>query len=332
MSIAGAVRGAQAAERAGLESVWVSEQVAHRDSISTAAAVLAATRRIRVIPMALSPLTRHPITIAAAIAALAEWKPGRVGVVIGPGAPRGLRSLGIAADGLAGRVTDAAEMVRQWLGGSAPAGMPPLRFAPRERVPVYLTATRPAMLRAAARFDGVVLSGGLSPDSVRWSLDIHGSRPDPDIENVGPRPAPGSRGAPRLRRSVPSAGGLGGPSRPPIFSVSAIIVVARGASEQSAVGVLRDFVVAGLGALHHRAVAEASAPALAPALAALAAGDTSGAARAVTDGVAREHGMVAGNDRVSRLTTWRSAGVDLPVLWPVGGDESWRWLSELLRA
>jgi 5,10-methylenetetrahydromethanopterin reductase len=313
MPIARAVRGAQAAERAGLESVWVSEQVGHRDAISTAAAVLAATRRIRVIPMALSPFTRHPVTIAAAIAALAEWKPGRVGVAVGPGAPGGLRSLGIAPDGVVTRVAAAAESVRRWLDGAAPDGMPPLRFATRARVPVYLTATRPAMLRAAARFDGVVLSGGLAPASVRWSTAILEGRPRETPEPMCP--LSGRAGA-RAERAA----------------VAAMIVVARGDASRDGQAVLQEFVVAGLRAPHHRAVAQASAPALATALAALAAGDTATADRAVTGAVAREHGLVAGDDGLSRLAAWRAAGVDLPVLWPVGGDGTWRWLSELVGA
>jgi hypothetical protein len=110
-----------------------------------------------------------------------------------------------------------------------------------------------------------------------------------------------------------------------------MVVVARGDGERDGRTVLRDFVLAGLREPHHRAVAEASAPALGPALAALAAGDTAAAARAVTDGVAREHGLVASDDGVSRLAAWRAAGVDLPVLWPVGGDGGWRWVSEIAR-
>ena len=149
------------------------------------------------------------------------------------------------------------------------------------------------MLRAARGFDGVVLSGGLGPDAVRWSRAHLG--------DAGPTPRP---------------------------EVVAIVLLARPAGERPPVDVLRDFVVAALGAPHHRAVAAATAPDLAPALAALAAGDRASARQAVSDTIARGHGLVSDEDTEPGLAPWRAAGVDLPVLWPLGDHDGWRWLAK----
>jgi hypothetical protein len=44
----------------------------------------------------------------------------------------------------------------------------------------------------------------------------------------------------------------------------------------------------------------------------------------------RRHGIEQGEDVHNRLAEWRAAGVDLPVLWPVGpGAHDFGWLETL---
>ena len=291
--MAEAVWAAQTAESAGFESVWISDQVGYRDAVSTAAAVLGATRRLRVVPMALSPFTRHPMTIAMAIGALAEWAPGRVAVALGMGSPAALASLGIIPNRPAARLRHAAGAVQSWLLGLTPEGMPPLRYRPRSPVPVYLAATRPGMLRAAAHFDGVVLSGGLSPEAIRWSR-----------EQVDP---PGKT------------------------EVVGMILVAMPDGARSADTVLREALARLIVSPHHQAVLRATEPHLdlAPILDAMAAGDVQLAGRILPAELIRSHGLILQQQPAEGLAAYRSSGIDLPVLWPVGGVGDWQWLAHL---
>jgi 5,10-methylenetetrahydromethanopterin reductase len=293
LAIAEALRAARRAEAAGLESVWVSDFVGNRDPVATAAALLGATTRIRVVPMALSPYTRHPITIAMAAATLAEWRPGRVAIALGPGAPRALGSLGIRPERAAARLSETGEELRAWLSGGAPERMPPLRFQPPP-VPIYLTATRPAMLGAAARFDGVVLSGGLSPEAVRWSLKhVDAGR---RIEAV------------------------------------AMILLALDEAGRSAERIARETLAALLSAPHHQAVLEATEPHLdlGSVLDAVRAGDVALAGRLLPADLVSSHAVIGVEPLRERLAAYREAGIDLPVLWPIGDAREWTWLSGLV--
>ena len=67
---------ARDAEAAGARSLWFAAHLFNREPIATAACALAATSRIKVALMALSPYTVHPVYAAMAAATLDEWFPG----------------------------------------------------------------------------------------------------------------------------------------------------------------------------------------------------------------------------------------------------------------
>src|ERR1700748_1089284 len=86
---------AQAAEAGGASTLWIACHLFLRDPVTTAALALAATKRIKVALMAMSPYSTHPVYIAMAAASLDEKYPGRVILCLGAGAPADLKAAGI---------------------------------------------------------------------------------------------------------------------------------------------------------------------------------------------------------------------------------------------
>jgi 5,10-methylenetetrahydromethanopterin reductase len=76
----------EAAEAAGAANLWLATHLFNREPIACAAAVLAQTRRLGVVLMAMSPYTVHPVYAAmaqprstsfflAACSSASEWVP-----------------------------------------------------------------------------------------------------------------------------------------------------------------------------------------------------------------------------------------------------------------
>ena len=86
---------AQAAEEGGASTLWIACHLFLRDPVTTAALALAATKKIRIALMAMSPYSTHPVYIAMAAASLDEMYPGRVILCLGAGAPADLKAAGI---------------------------------------------------------------------------------------------------------------------------------------------------------------------------------------------------------------------------------------------
>src|SRR5208337_3490102 len=87
----------EVADGAGAANVWIASHLFHREPIACAAMVLARSRRIGVVLMAMSPYTVHPVHATMAAATLAECFPGRLQLCFGVGAPRDLEAVGIEA-------------------------------------------------------------------------------------------------------------------------------------------------------------------------------------------------------------------------------------------
>jgi 5,10-methylenetetrahydromethanopterin reductase len=170
---------AQAAERAGADSVWVSSHLFLRDPFISAATVAAATTRVRVALMAVSPHVIHPVHLAMAAATLDELAPGRVVLCIGTGAPNDLADAGVVPQRPLVTLRETVEVVRLLLAGEPVTYKGEVfrvegrRLAPGGRpIPVVLAAARPRSLKlAGAVGDGVLLSNASSVEFVRWSLD-----------------------------------------------------------------------------------------------------------------------------------------------------------------
>jgi len=157
---------AQLAEAQGLVHVWLSGGARTKDHFVRLALAAAATRRIRLGPVALSPFEMHPVSIGLALLTLDEIAPGRASLVLGAGGDLAA-TLGLPAKGRVAAVEECIDIVRALASGGEinyagahyrVTGL----FSPWSRVRMdrlYLGANRPRMLRLAARkADGVMVT------------------------------------------------------------------------------------------------------------------------------------------------------------------------------
>lgn len=168
-----------AGEAAGARAVWIANHLFQRDPISLAGSSLARTDRMRVVLMAVSPYTMHPVQAAMAVATLDELFPGRVTLCFGVGAPADLKSVEVEAVKPLKAMREALEVTGALLRGES-VRFEGTRFTVRDRrlatgarpIPLVLAASGPQMLElAGAVADGVLVSAGASVEFVKWTLE-----------------------------------------------------------------------------------------------------------------------------------------------------------------
>ncbi len=157
---------ARAAEDAGFDQFWVSNDLFLRSVWVILAAAAQATRRIGLGTCIVTPYTMHVSEMAMAAGTLDELSGGRFSLGISSGADDFLRWVGIQAESPVTAVTESVRALRRLFAGErgAPDGRflrrwtaeAYLRFATRP-IPIYLGAMGPRMLRAI----GEVADGGL---------------------------------------------------------------------------------------------------------------------------------------------------------------------------
>ncbi|MCX2726979.1 LLM class flavin-dependent oxidoreductase [Thermomicrobium sp. 4228-Ro] len=159
-----------AADRAGLHSVWLSEDPDGWDAIAVAAAAAVRTERIRIGTGVTNPFLRHPVQIAMAIATLDRLSSGRAFLGLGRGQPEFYaHGLGIPVRRPLTAVRETVELLRQWWRPPHRATLAgthfvvhdwPLSITPLQRpVPIYLAALGPKARQLAAELaDGILIA------------------------------------------------------------------------------------------------------------------------------------------------------------------------------
>ncbi len=161
------IRLAQAAEAAGIDQFWVSDDLFLRSAPVILTAVAAATSRIEIGTCIVNPYTIHPAEIAMMAATLDEVSGGRFNLGISSGAGEFLKWVGIDASAPYTAAVESVTAIRRLLAGEKVAmdgkflkwtDEAYLRFdPPRRRIPIYLGAMSPKMLTAI----GALADGGL---------------------------------------------------------------------------------------------------------------------------------------------------------------------------
>jgi len=163
---------ARLADEVGMESLWMSDHLCFRDSLTTSMALLAATKTIKVAPAPMSPYSRHPIIYAMSIATMEEFAPGRVIASPGTGNAAALKEAGMESPRPLKTMREYVEILRRFLRGETvnfegeifKINGAKMGFTPSTTIKMYLTAVRPRMLQLGGEIgDGVLLSGGCSP-------------------------------------------------------------------------------------------------------------------------------------------------------------------------
>lgn len=191
---------AQAAEAAGIQSIWLAEHMGYRDAVSSTMAILAATKQVAAVPVAISPYARHVLIHAMAGATLAEAAPGRVKWCLGMGNPMALDEMGITPRRPVVAVREYLSALRAlWAGEALRRNGEAvilrgarLAFSLPVPIPILLAAMGPKMLELAGEAaDGVVLSAGLSHAFMKHCLEAvtatahHAGRRSEGLELVG---------------------------------------------------------------------------------------------------------------------------------------------------
>src|SRR5262245_45025457 len=147
---------ARAAEEGGASTLWIACHLYLRDPVTSAALALAATQRIKIALMAMSPYTTHPVYIAMAAASLDEMHPGRVILCLGAGAPADLKAAGIESPKPLVAIGEAVKICRSLFAGEMAEFQGQMfRVSGRRLVnggrdiPIVLAASRPNMLKLA---------------------------------------------------------------------------------------------------------------------------------------------------------------------------------------
>ena len=163
---------ARLAEQAGMESIWMSDHICFRDSLTSATALLAKTRTIKVAPVPVSPYSRPPMMAAMALATMEELAPGRVWATAGTGNAAALEEVGIKVTRPLKTMREYVQLLRRLLSGETVefhgevfnVNGARMGFKPSSSIPIYMTAVKPKMLRLSGEIgDGALLSAGCAP-------------------------------------------------------------------------------------------------------------------------------------------------------------------------
>jgi len=157
---------AQAAEAAGFDQFWVSNDLFLRSGPIILAAVASATHKIEIGTCIINPYTINPAELAMLAATLDELSGGRFNLGISAGAAEFFKWIGLDQQRPVAVVTESVNAIRHLLAGE-PAPLDGcflqwtpqayLRFKPQRPIPIYLGAMSPNMLRAI----GAWADGGL---------------------------------------------------------------------------------------------------------------------------------------------------------------------------
>lgn len=157
---------AQAAERAGFDQFWVSDDLFLRSATVILSAVAQATEHIEIGTCILNPYTINPAQMAMEAATLDELSGGRFNLGLSAGSGDFLNWVGIEQDKPRTAVIETVQAINRLTSGERAAvngdflrwtDEAYLRFHPRRRVPIYLGAMSPKMLQTI----GAIADGGL---------------------------------------------------------------------------------------------------------------------------------------------------------------------------
>jgi 5,10-methylenetetrahydromethanopterin reductase len=191
---------ARLADESGMESIWMSDHLCFRDSLTSSMALLAATRKIKVAPAPMSPYSRHPIISAMSIATMEEFAPGRVIASPGTGNAAALKEAGIDSPRPLKTMREYVDVLRRFLRGETVVFQgemfhingAKLGFTPTHPIQMYITAVRSRMLQLGGEIgDGVLLSAGCAPGYIeRCVADVQkgaekGGKSPADVDVAG---------------------------------------------------------------------------------------------------------------------------------------------------
>lgn len=298
----------QVAEEAGIESAWIPEAWG-RDAFVALAAVANATQRINLATGIVNVYSRSPAAIAMAAATLEELSHGRTILGLGSsGAGVVERWHGQRFEQPFTRLRESVTIIRQILSGG-PVNLEGKVFhvsdfrlavrPPSRKIPIYLAALGPKMLRLAGEIaDGVLLY----------------LCPLPKIQDAI---AEVQKGAEHAKRSS---------ANPDVAAFLPTVISERAEQARLNVAKVIAYYVGGMGTYYHRTVSDSGFKAEADKIrAAWQRGDRVTATKEVPQRLVDSVALTGTPDECrTRLEEFREAGLTLPVLSFTIEDESAR--------
>jgi 5,10-methylenetetrahydromethanopterin reductase len=304
---------ARLADEVGMDSIWMSDHLCFRDSLTSSMAFLTTTKRIKIIPAPLSPYTRHPMISAMAITTMEELTPGRVAATAGTGNATALQEVGVKVTRPLKTMREYMQVLRALLEGETVnfqgevfnINGAKMGFKPSSPIPIYMTAVKPRMLSLAGEIaDGVLLSAGCAPRYIAHC-----------VREV-------KKGAERVEKSLKDTDVVG-------FITTSVSEDAREATDACKMFLAYIFrnphhaenVRMGGGEVDQRRLAEA-----------VGKRDWDGATKLISDEVVFAHSITGTpSDCRNRLREFIEAGLNLPILLPMGTQEARKRVVELAR-
>jgi 5,10-methylenetetrahydromethanopterin reductase len=304
---------AQLADQIGMESIWMSDHLCFRDSLTTSMALLARTDKIKVAAAPMSPYSRNPIITAMSIATMEEFAPGRVIASPGTGNAAALKEAGMESPHPLQTMREYVEILRRYLKGDTvnfsgkmfQINGAKMGFVPSTPIEMYITAVRSRMLQLGGEIgEGVLLSAGCAPGYIQKCVGEIGA---------------GAAKAGKVLRDVDVAG----------FVTAAVSDSAKEAIEANKMFLAYIFrnvhhaenIRLGGGNVDQEGVA-----------AAVGKRDWEAAKKFISDEVAFAH-SVAGtpSDCAKQLEAFTKGGLDLPIVLPTGTQEARKKVVRMVR-
>jgi len=304
---------AKLADEVGMESIWMSDHICFRDSLTSAMAFLTTTKRIKIIPAPLSPYSRPPLLAAMAIATMEEMAQGRVGATIGTGNPMALEEIGIKVTRPLKTMREYMEVLRSFLSGETVrfhgevfnVNGAKMGFKPSSPIRIYMTAVKPMMLRLSGEIgDGVLLSAGCAPKYIAQCVT--------EIK----------KGAERGGRSLRER------------DVAGFITTSVSENAREAIDASKTFLAYIFRNRHHAENIRMGGGKVDQESLAAAIGrrDWEGAQKLISDEVVFAHSITGTPAECrKRLEEFAKGGLNLPILLPMGTQESRKRVVELAR-
>ena len=304
---------AKLADDIGMDSIWMSDHLCFRDSLTTSMALLGATKKIKVAAVPMSPYSRNPLITAMSIATMAEFAPGRVIASPGTGNAAALKEAGMDSPHPLQTMREYVDVLRRYLQGDTvnfqgkmiQVNGAKMGFIPGDPIAMYITAVRARMLQLGGEIgDGVLLSGGCSPGYIaRCAGEI----------------AKGAAKAKKTRSHVDVAG---------------FVTAAVSDNVKEAIEANKMFLAYIFRNLHHAENLRLGGGTVDQQGLAAAVGkrDWEAAKKFISDEVVFAH-SVAGtpNDCAKQLEAFTKGGLDLPIVLPTGSQKARKKVVRMVR-
>jgi 5,10-methylenetetrahydromethanopterin reductase len=155
------------AEDVGFEYAWITDHYNNKNVYETLALIADGTETIKMGPGVTNPYVRSPAITAAAVATLDELSNGRATLGIGPGDKATFDALGIEWTKPVSTIKDAIAMMTILMAGEKTESGAQLGGvkAVQEKIPIYMGAQGPMMLKTAGGFsDGALINASNPKD------------------------------------------------------------------------------------------------------------------------------------------------------------------------